>query len=175
MNRYKYGEFDPRSWPVQKDEDVCYISLSNRIDCTAIVNKIDYEWAKYYLWCHTYGSGSYNPETWIIERPDSIYARRSVPIEGFTPSGRPRYGNEFLHVEIMKRIQPRPIWGDVCDHLDGNTLNNKRLNLRWATKIMNNQNRRGSKYRKELLESLNQLDKPIYTCHNRIEIVKVGL
>jgi len=38
--------FDPRDWPRDEPEDVCYLHLSSRIDCYAILDRIDYEWAK---------------------------------------------------------------------------------------------------------------------------------
>lgn len=121
---------------------VAFLQLSSRIDCYCILDRQDYEWAKLLPWCHTFGSGSFDPETWTIDRPDGIYARRSVPIPGrLTPSGRPAYGNEWLHRRILTRWQgppPDPSW--VGDHINGDTLDNRRINLRWASKSLNAQN-----------------------------------
>ena len=136
-------DFDPRFWPSDPspDETVC-LQLSDRIDCYCLLDRQDYEWARGLLWCHTYGSGSIDPETWTIDRPDGIYARRSVPIPGrVTPSGRPAYGNLFLHRAILERAEgppPDPSW--VGDHVNGDTLDNRRCNLRWASKSLNAQN-----------------------------------
>lgn len=174
QNRYKYKDFDPRSWTIEKDDDVCYLNLSNRIDCYCKLDRIDYEWAKRWLWCHTYGSGTMNLDTWTIDRPDAIYARRSIPIEGFLSSGRQRYGNEFLHLSILNRICPRPVWATCGDHIDGDSLNNRRRNLRWATTTMNNKNRKGTAYREQLLrEYAAQVDSTVDFVHDRLEISKV--
>jgi hypothetical protein len=65
-----------------------------------------------------------------------------VPIPGrVTPSGRQAYGNLFLHREILLRAEgppPDPSW--VGDHINGDTLDNRRCNLRWASKSLNAQN-----------------------------------
>lgn len=123
------------------------ISLSNRVDVTAWVSPEDIEWARQWLWCHTYGSGRLVNGT--IQRPDSIYARRSVPIPNrWTESGRPAYGSCFLHREICRRVHgPAPSLLHVADHLDGNTLNNQRCNLRWATLSENASNVHGIAWR----------------------------
>lgn len=144
--------FDPRTWDPEPAPDATYaICLSNRWDLHVLLDYQDYLWAKDWLWCHTYGSGRISPTTWTIERPDSIYARRSVQIDGFLPSGRPRYGNLFLHCEILTRWKgPRPR-NRIGDHRNGNTLDCRRRNLRWATKSQNSMNVPGSRIRKRFL------------------------
>jgi hypothetical protein len=137
---YLLDDWAPR--PDSAPRAVRALSLSDRIDCHCYLDLQDYEWARQWLWCHTYGSGSLDLETWTISRPDGIYARRSVPIPGRkTPSGRQAYGNLFLHREILVRACGEPpdrSW--VGDHINGDTLDNRRINLRWASKSLNAKN-----------------------------------
>lgn len=49
--------------------------------------------------------------------------------------------NLWLHVAIMERIEPRPSPLHVPDHIDRDTMNNTRENLRWATPTQNRLNR----------------------------------
>ena len=53
----------------------------------------------------------------------------------------------FLHKEIMKRQQPVPpnTHHTIADHIDGNTLDCHRDNLRWATPRMNAMNNKRSR------------------------------
>lgn len=162
--------FDPNTFPVEQDKDTCYISLSNRVDCYCKLDRIDYNWAKQWLWCHSYSRirKTFNPDT-----PEGIYARRSVQIPGRLPSGKKRYGNLWLHKQICFRAYGAPLPDQiVCDHLDGDCLNNKRLNLRWATVQENALNKHGSVLRKYFTNSL-ALDNPDEVCYSG-EVVVYG-
>jgi hypothetical protein len=132
--------FDPRDWPVPQPEDTCFISLSSRVDCHAIVDRVDYEWALAVgsgLWCHTYGSGEMCPETGVMQRPDGMYARKTV-------GGR----TLFLHREICRRAHGEPPLDNyMADHHNGHTLDCRRVNLSWATRSQNAKNVPGTKLR----------------------------
>jgi len=133
--------FDPSLLPAESDDDPLWLSLSDRIDCGCWLDRIDYEWARSLgsgLWCHTYGSGDMDPETGVMARPNGIYARKSV-------GGR----TLFLHREICRRAYgPPDLTYCIGDHKNGNTLDNRRVNLQWATRSMNAMNIAGSDLRK---------------------------
>ena len=137
--------FDPRGWCAAEPEPY-YIQLSDRFDIYAIVDPEDHAWARQHRWYHTYGSGRF---VWIggvkvIERPDSIYAIRSV--------GDAKI---YLHREILTRWKGSPPSArHVGDHLNGNTLLCRRSNLRWATKSQNARNVVGSRTRARFLQAM---------------------
>lgn len=122
--------------------DVAYwepaISLSDRWCLQALVSPGDVEWARQWLWCHTYGSGSRLLGSNAQKCYNKIYARRCTRIGGVAKT-------IFLHREITERAYgPPPSPLHVSDHLDGDSLNCRRDNLRWATLSQNAHNRFGS-------------------------------
>jgi hypothetical protein len=115
-----------------------WICLSSRFDVQALVDARDYEWVTRYLWCHTYGKD----DDW---RDNKIYARRAV----HTPSGNKTV---WMHREILERFAgPPPSVHHVGDHINGDSLDNRRENLRWATQSMNSRNRHGLAWRQPRL------------------------
>lgn len=117
------------------------ISLSDNWDLCAMIDEEDYEWARQWRWGHTFGSGQAirDKARFTGQRShDKIYAKRATRI-----SGRPV--TLYLHVEITKRaLGPAPSPKHVSDHLDGDSLNCRRSNLRWATLSQNAKNLFGS-------------------------------
>ncbi|EIZ87133.1 hypothetical protein WYO_0170 [Methylobacterium sp. GXF4] len=136
--------FDPNTFDPELLDDACFIHLSDRIDCYAIVDRQDYEWARHLKWCHTYGSGKMLPVAngvYAIQNPDHIYARNCAGGE-----------TRFLHREILVRWKGYPRRpGMIGDHKNGKTLDCRRKNLRWATKSQNAKNIAGSKIRARYL------------------------
>lgn len=85
----------------------------------AIVDDEDYEWLKEWKW-HANGSGN---------KPQ--YAARRV----FVGDGSRRSKVILMHHFIMPRID-----GLYVDHANGNSLDNRRSNLRYCTMTENNHN-----------------------------------
>jgi hypothetical protein len=106
-----------------------WICLSSRSDVQTLVDYRDWLWLKESLWCHTFGGG--------VEGPDAMhkmYARRTV-----------QGGTLWMHREILKRFAgPAPSERHVGDHINGNSLDNRRCNLRWATLSQNARNKFGT-------------------------------
>lgn len=87
-----------------------------------IVDDIDYE---------IFGSFKWSAKENRRKFTTNWYAVRSVHINGKKHCLR-------LHREILKRMGYSNF---ECDHRDGNSLNNRRCNLRTATRSQNNMNR----------------------------------
>src|SRR5687768_3682650 len=117
----------------------------------AVVDEIDYHWLLHWLWSPKVSRGG-----------RKIYLRRSLH-EGSgalylcPETGRIRRNRTqrtlFLHTAVMLRtgIEPPSKEHRFVDHRDGDSMNCRRSNLRWATPSMNARNIRGS-HRHELGE-----------------------
>jgi len=92
----------------------------------AVVDDSDYEFLSRFRWC---------------ARPmeDKFYAVRRKRRSDVGPAGR-RVGNIAMHTVILG-LGP----GDICDHKDGDGLNNQRSNIRKADLSKNNGNSKLSK------------------------------
>ena len=107
------------------------IYLDDRLDSYAVVDFEDYQWATKWRWHISYWNG----------KP---YVRRSASQWKF--GVRQTAISYYLHIEIIKRFDPfQPtVRHKLVDHRDGDSLNCRRSNLRWATHRMNVLNIRGS-------------------------------
>lgn len=102
----------------------------------AVVDEEDYHWLLRYKWCVKESDGRRG-------KKPKPYLRRAVGVNG----GGVRLSTYtlYLHVEVMKKtgiVQPCHAHS-LVDHLDGDTLNCRRANLRWATPSMNRLNING--------------------------------
>ncbi len=132
--------FDPRI--AFKEERECRIWGDDREGIHAEVDEIDYQWALQWLWSPKWSRGG-----------KKVYLRRNIQTT-IIPAYKTQDGHKmrflqnktlFLHVAIMERMgkeKPTPAH-ILVDHRDGNGLNCKRSNLRWATHEMNCRNKNG--------------------------------
>lgn len=124
--------FDPNNWPTT--DPVCRVYGNPSATIEAECDYIDYIWATQWLWDYTRSKGK-KGKLYICR---SITIRNGAGRKGRAEDGRINY-KLFLHVAIMERTGiPRPSpEHTMVDHIDGNSLNCRRSNLRWATPSMN--------------------------------------
>lgn len=128
--------FDPNTWQTSKHEFRIY--GDNNAQTWAIVDEDDYHWAIKWRW------------NWKTSPCGKKYLRRAVSenAHGMRLCTR----SVYLHIEIMRRIKlPPSLFHRVADHRNGDSTNNRRKNLRWATYSMNNKNTFGT-HSHELVE-----------------------
>lgn len=106
--------------------------LRRTADIHCLIDPEDYEWAIKWKW-DTVGSRN------CLNR----YASRATWANG-------KRARLYLHKEIMKRSGVKPKYKDrtMVDHINGNTLDNRRCNLRWANAAMNRHNDRDGRKKK---------------------------
>lgn len=128
--------------------DVCRIPLGTRGLYDAIVDTGDYAALAQWRW------------NWKRSRGGGIYARRGGGRIRSTGALRPTI---LMHVFILETLkgEPRPSPEHTPDHINRNSLDNRRDNLKWATRREQGLNqRRGRKSalaaekRREILREL---------------------
>lgn len=137
MNRDWRGRFvashyhdplDPTTW----EESIPYrpLYLSERDDMLfCLLDARDWEWASAHLWHPAKNSWG------------KIYAARTSREGGVKQT-------IWLHKEVLKRHRiPKSDLHSIGDHKNGDGLDDRLENLRWATLEQNNRNKLGSWYR----------------------------
>jgi len=114
--------------PILADSECCPIYLTADLTLWVMVDRQDYGWASQWLW---------NPKHRPSLRGDHYYAKRNIG-SARTPV--------YLHVEIMTRAEPMPRRRRIVDHINGNTLDCRRKNLRWVTPKKNANNLGGTSF-----------------------------
>jgi hypothetical protein len=130
--------WDPTTWSWLEEEQEHRLYLDGQCEKYAVLDYIDYIWAIQWCW-HLKASRGHR----------KFYAVRSTTLVG---QGAVML---YLHVEIMKRTGvARPkLPAIVTDHRDGDSMNCRRRNLRWASHAMNRRNIFGQ-YPHDLVEDL---------------------
>lgn len=107
--------------------DECRIWLDDTKFC--VVDEIDFAWAKQWKWHATANSTG-----------RKFYATRMTRVAG-------KQKKIYMHKEILIRSgkKARSVHHTIGDHDDGDSLNNRRGNLFWATLKMNNSRHRQQK------------------------------
>ncbi|BCA04059.1 HNH endonuclease [Bradyrhizobium diazoefficiens] len=98
------------------------IWLSQRQPIWTLVDAVDYAWLSANVW-NVWHAGTGRGDSWML------YAKRNVG---------PSRSTVRMHREIMIAADPGRdeafLAAHVVDHINGQTLDNRRCNLRWATK-----------------------------------------
>lgn len=98
------------------------IILSTKRHLWCLVDSEDYDWVMQWNWNYA----------WHVNSPWKLYAKRNVG-----PYRTPLY----LHRALMLRTPSRKNVPMVVDHFNGQSLDNRRQNLRWASYSENSLNR----------------------------------
>lgn len=131
--------FDPRFLDFSSPERFIYGYGDQRYNhIAARVDEEDYAWAIGNSW-----NPNFKKQRWNGVVKFKVYLRRAVAI--WEDRVKIKTISIYLHIEIMKRtgIEPPSPFHTLVDHRDGDSLNCRRSNLRWATHSMNSLNRFG--------------------------------
>lgn len=102
------------------------ITLSARDNIWTLVDAVDFDWLSRHTWNVSWGSRT----------PWQLYGKRNVG---------PDRATLRIHREIMIHADPRPedfMAAHPVDHDNGQTLDNRRVNLAWVSRAQNTLNRR---------------------------------
>jgi hypothetical protein len=121
-----YLDFEPK---------ICRVYGDDQAQIEALVDEIDYQFLIRHRW---------NPKT---DKTGKTYLRRAVSTY-YEDGSRSGSATVYLHIEVLLRAKGPPPTKTRCigDHINGDSLDCRRENLRWATKRENNRNRFGSAY-----------------------------
>jgi HNH endonuclease len=120
---------DPRLWPLDAPrEPVVYLSDTDA-SLVALLDPVDWDWARRHKWGFVTSNMRKNGR-------EKFYACRTVMAAGRT------FFRVYLHKEVVLRAHGDPPTSahTIGDHRDGNSLDCRRDNLRWATPSMNRMN-----------------------------------
>lgn len=117
-----FDMFDPRTW----SDDLPYLPIwiDPELNLFTVVDRIDYDWAIGHLWQYNFNG-----------RGKKIYCKRSVRVGEIVTT-------QYLHKAILLKMSPQKDSQHMGDHINGNSLDNRRINLRWATPSENARNRK---------------------------------
>jgi len=122
--------FDMSAVPDLSSTPCRRIWLSQREQIFMLVDAVDYAWLSENTW-NVWHAGNGRGDRWML------YAKRNVG---------PSRSTVRAHREIMCAADPGRddafLAAHVVDHINGQTLDNRRCNLRWATKRDNAISRR---------------------------------
>lgn len=127
--------FDPRNWP-EYWRGTQTLPLGDGCNAPVILlDWIDYQWAIRWKWTWTTSKQG-------ATRRHKVYGRRNTGGGALVSGYRTPQVWVWLHKEICEREHgPAPsLFHTIADHIDGDTLNCRRRNLRWATPSENRLN-----------------------------------
>jgi hypothetical protein len=125
---------DPNNWPCRLPHRALYLSDSEPSRYCILDNE-DWEWA--------------NRTKWFMSNPNcKLRKHYAVHTFHWAVDGMRKKGLRYLHKEVLLRVcKPPSRFHQVGDHINGDSLDNRRCNLRWATFTENATNRNGWHYR----------------------------
>lgn len=119
--------------------DACRIYGDEKMTIFALVDEIDFSFLSQWRWSPKWSRGG-----------RKVYLRRNVQIG---PRATRIQRNLFLHQAVMERmgIKPPDEHHVLIDHRNGDSLDCRRANIRWATHKTNRHNIHGKHFWEALL------------------------